>query len=204
MQLQNVLVDGALAARCARAQGTGVQVCMRRGHRRPSVHVHGALAPSCACACGTNVQVCMCYGHCLNLKPQNPKTLNPKPLNGIRVWLCVAVRVCVWLCGLLWAVSVCTWLCVSVRGCVCLCVAVCVCVWLCGLLRAVCVCVWTCCAWLRGSVWMARLAWKFGMEIQLLQWLPMLGLKLLFSLKTVAFCCSLASLILLVVNSSVI
>ena len=79
-------------------------------------------------------------GHCLNPIPQNPKTLNPKPLNGIHVWLCVAVCVCVWLCGLLWAVSVCVWLCVSVcgcvfvlfAGCVCLCVAVlCVAVWLC-------------------------------------------------------------------------
>ena len=44
-----------------------------------------------------------------------------------------------WLCGMLWAVSVCVWLCVclcvavwAVVGCVCLCVAVlCVAVWLC-------------------------------------------------------------------------
>ena len=50
--IPNVLVHGALAPRCALAQGTGVQVCMRKGRQRPSVHVHGALAPSCACACG--------------------------------------------------------------------------------------------------------------------------------------------------------
>ena len=64
------------------------------------------------------------------------------------MWVCVVVCVCVWLCGLVWAVSVCVWL------CVCLCVAASACEWLCV---SVCGCVgyvfaFAGCAGLRAAV----------------------------------------------------
>jgi len=59
------------AAKRASAWGIGAEVCMRTGHRRPSVHVQGAPEPKCACEVQRNQ----------TLKPESPKpqTFNPKP-----------------------------------------------------------------------------------------------------------------------------